>query len=158
MALNLTEARNRLIDLPADKLLALMAYGEARGEPVEGQLAVMWAAMNRARIGGWYGKGIAGEGGVVLKPFQFSCFNENDPNLPTLVSVIAAPDGVFWQLFGIARVALAGLTIDPTMNSTNYHTIAAPAGQSWPPLWASRMEKTVTINSHVFYKEKIKGV
>lgn len=58
-------------------ILARTIYGEARGEPWEGKIAVAWVVRNRAERGGWWGDTIRE---VCLKPWQFSCWNETDPN------------------------------------------------------------------------------
>lgn len=58
--------------------LVLTVYGEARGENVEGQIAVMNVIMNRSRKRGISIKQIC------LEPKQFSCWNPNDPNFPVL--------------------------------------------------------------------------
>jgi hypothetical protein len=65
--------------LPEKKLLALMIYGEARSNSFEGKVAVASVAMERVD----YVESIIGkENGilrkVLLKPKQFSCFNETD--------------------------------------------------------------------------------
>ncbi len=58
-------------------LLALVVWREARGETLPGKLAVAWVVRNRVNHPGWWGKDWIT---VVLKPFQFSSFNRNDPN------------------------------------------------------------------------------
>ncbi len=58
-------------------LLALVIWREARGETLAAKLAVAWVVRNRVQRPGWWGKDW---GSVVLKPFQFSSFNHNDPN------------------------------------------------------------------------------
>jgi len=63
-------------------LLARMIYGEARGCAYEEQVAVGYTAINRLRDG-HYGKSIHD---VILAPYQYSCFNQNDPNLRKLLA------------------------------------------------------------------------
>ncbi len=64
--------------LTEPQLLARCIWGEARGEPIQGKLAVAHVVLNRVKAQSYYGKTIRD---VILKPWQFSCFNENDPNL-----------------------------------------------------------------------------
>lgn len=52
-------------------------WAEARGEPLEGQIAVANVILNRARQGGWWGDDVVK---VCRKPKQFSCWNNGDPN------------------------------------------------------------------------------
>src|SRR5512134_3045692 len=62
-------------------VMARTVYGEARGEPHEGRLAVAHVILNRARAGGWFGAGVSE---VCL---QFSCWNPGDPNRPRLFQI-----------------------------------------------------------------------
>jgi len=57
-------------------LLALCVWREARGEGMLGKRGVAHVITNRVQHGG-YGLGFHG---VILKPWQFSSFNANDPN------------------------------------------------------------------------------
>ena len=58
--------------------LARTVWGEARGEGTEGQKAVIHTVFNRFKSGRWYaGKTIAA---TCKKPWQYSCWNKNDPN------------------------------------------------------------------------------
>jgi N-acetylmuramoyl-L-alanine amidase len=91
--------------------LARTLYGEARGEPTEGQIAVAWVIL------------LSLEGAVAqvcLAPWQFSCWNQGDPNRARLLVLRA--DQCRGQM-GAASNVLAGLVADPT----------AWAG-AWPPL------------------------
>ncbi len=54
-------------------LLALMGWGEARGEPEEGKYAVAWVARNRVYARRNYGKTWEK---VLLRKNAFSCFND----------------------------------------------------------------------------------
>src|SRR3546814_2812197 len=71
--------------------LARTVFGEARGEPMPGKIAVAWCIRNRVELDlhddgkpDWWGEGYTA---VCRKSWQFSCWNENDPNLPKLRSV-----------------------------------------------------------------------
>ena len=73
--------RIRFDDLP---VMARTVFGEARGEPHEGRLAVAHVILNRARSGGWWDAGVSE---VCLKRWQFSCWNPGDPNRPRLFQI-----------------------------------------------------------------------
>lgn len=132
-----------LESLTDQKLLALVLYGEARGEPPIGKLAVAHVILNRARLGGWYGANVRE---VILRPYQFSCFNLNDPNFSKLISQ-AERNEFDASCFTVASLALEGVTVDPTGGATHYHTLAID------PKWNDKMQFLKRINRHVFYRE-----
>lgn len=74
----------------APLLLTLMLYGEARGEPMEGQMAVLQVVFNRAQM-----EVVANIDSVLLKPYQFACFNRGNPTFSGLEHV---RPGVWLQL------------------------------------------------------------
>lgn len=63
------------------EILALTIYAEARGEGHDGQLAVAYVILNRARL--WH-KSIKD---VCYGKNQFSCYNSNDPQYPKLLEI-----------------------------------------------------------------------
>ncbi|MBQ8671609.1 MAG: cell wall hydrolase [Alphaproteobacteria bacterium] len=119
--------------------LARTIYGEARGEGIKGMQAVANVIMNRVKAGGWYGASVKD---VVLKPYQFSCWNTDDPNR---AKIIAATPAQLATELNIAKQAIAGTLQDITGGATHYHA------KSVMPYWAASMTKTVTIGNHVFY-------
>lgn len=120
--------------------MARTMYGEARGEGEKGMQAVGNVIMNRVKAGGWYGASIKD---VCLKPKQFSCWNENDPNRKIILN---ATDAQLKQARTIAGQVIAGVLPDITGGATHYYanTISAPK-------WAASMKKTATIGNHIFY-------
>ena len=62
-------------------------YGEARGEPWEGKVAVAWVLRNRLERtdGGW--RRDTSLAGLCRGPYQFSCRVANDPNQDKLLAV-----------------------------------------------------------------------
>jgi len=136
-------ARNEAVDI-----LARTLYGEARGEPVRGQEAVAAVVVNRVRRarergGYWWGTTIVE---VCLKPWQFSCWNGNDPNRPKILAV-NPDDRRFAACLRIARRAVAGALADPTDGATHYHALGRP------PLWAVGREPSAVIGRHRFYND-----
>jgi len=129
--------------------LARTLWGEARGEGVAGMEAVAAVIVNRSRAPGWWGRTITG---VCLKPMQFSCWNQTDPNREKLLSV-GPIDNAFAAALKIATAAVDGDLVDQTGGATNYHTIEAPRGVvGWPPKWAASLTETARIGNHVFYR------
>lgn len=118
-------------------LIALTLHGEAGIEPFSGKQAVASVIYNRA--GGDLEKIQA----VILKPKQFSCWNNNVPIADTL------PTGSAWDDCVLIAKAMVDGSFNPVTNASHYFnpSISNPA-------WARGMEYCATINRHVFLREK----
>lgn len=124
-------------------VLARTIYGEARGEGSQGMAAVANVVMNRVARPGWWGSTVKG---VCLKPWQFSCWNANDPNRALILSKVpGAGDRVFDEAWRIAGLAIAGKLPDVTGGATHYHTRAVR------PAWSDPRKQTAAIGAHVFF-------
>lgn len=130
-------------DAPEVRILAALAYGEARNQGRKGMVAIMHVALNRLDSGKW---GDTLED-VVFAPKQFSAFNAGDVNL-RLIARMALTDGdKDWQRCkDVARRVLAGEIKDPTAGSLFYHE------QSISPAWSRKMKRVARIGKHVFWK------
>lgn len=130
-------------------VLARTLWGEARGETVRGIEAVAAVVVNRVRAarapGGprWWGVDIVS---VCRAPFQFSCWNKNDPNRAKLLAVTEA-DPVFAICRRIAARAVSGALPDPTGGATHYHA------RSILPRWAEGKPACAEIGRHLFYRD-----
>lgn len=127
-------------------LLSRCIWGEARGERIDGRLAVAHVVLNRVRAQSYYGGSIKD---VILKPRHFSCFNANDQNLSKILNLTpSSPDLSFCR--AVAELALQdGLTNDPTQGATHYHTVNVN------PSWAPKLRFLCRIGSHLFYREDL---
>ena len=132
-----------MIDDRALDILARTVWGEARGEPQAGQIAVAYVAKNRARRPCWWGHDIIS---VCQARDQFSCWRPTDPNRPKLLGVTTS-DPVFVTIQKLARKVMAGDVPDPTGGATSYHTLDCHPG------WAKDDHVTARIGNHVFYKD-----
>jgi N-acetylmuramoyl-L-alanine amidase len=128
-------------------VLARTLWGEARGEGSAGMAAVACVILNRvktatAKGGYWWGDDVIA---VCQKPFQFSCWNKDDPNFRKLLAV---HDGNqrFKQALAIADKALDGKLKDQTGGADHYHAAAII------PYWAKDMDASAHIGRHVFYR------
>ncbi|MBT9171456.1 MAG: hypothetical protein DDT18_01832 [Actinobacteria bacterium] len=151
--------RNRLfLSLPVDRLLALTAYGEAASEGAEGMMAVINVVANRLRNprafadrrilsatnSSWHA--------VILKPYQFSAFNLNDPVRPRLERLARTFDSSIGinpalnQAHRLARMGVAGSLADNTGGATHFHTVDIF------PTWARFKERVGQIRRHIFYR------
>jgi len=130
-------------------ILARTLWGEARGEGLAGQIAVAWTIRNRVNDGkarSWWGEGYVG---VCQAPYQFSCWNKNDPNYPFLSGAKPIPAGQFAQAQRAADQVIAGAVPDPTSGATHYYATTMPKA----PAWAAKAKQTVRIGQHVFFKD-----
>lgn len=130
-------------------LLARMLFGEAENCSDLEKVAIAYTAINRVNDGKkWNGETIKE---VILKPKQYSCFNEKDPNKNKLKDPETYGPKTFLHCLKISRNVLAGKYNDPTNGATHYHTLAVK------PRWNYKKMITIgRINSskHIFYREK----
>ncbi len=126
--------------------LARTLFGESRGEPHDGKVAVANVVMNRVALSA--GRKQFGDGtvaGACLAPWQFSCWNHNDPNLPVVQSVDAI-DRVFAECLDVATAAVAGNLPDITSGATFYYAKGSPM-----PNWAEGQTPCADIGKHLFF-------
>nr|BDD44515.1 hypothetical protein 14 [Moraxellaceae bacterium] len=124
-------------------VLAQTIYGEARGEGRRGMEAVAAVVMNRAAIGGWWGDSVIA---VCKAPWQFSAWNENDPNAALIRGLKPGQgDSLFDLAYEIAGDAIAGRLDDPTGGATHYYNPHVVT-----PSWVTAFNETVTIGNHRF--------
>ena len=121
--------------------MARTMWGEARGEVRGGMQAVGGVILNRVADARWPNSIAA----VCKQPFQFSCWNSNDPNLPKLRTVGLA-DTAFREAFKLARDAAIGRLPDNTGGANHYHH------RSIRPSWALGHQPNFELGQHVFYK------
>lgn len=127
--------------------LARTLYGEARGEGKIGMQAVGNVVMNRVALSSQHGH--FGDGtiaGACLVPYQFSCWNEYDPNQKTIESVMQ-DDPVFAQARSIAMAIISGLLPDITGGATYYEVMGTEAK------WSDNQTPCCVIGRHAFYKD-----
>jgi|SRR5579883_2950609 len=126
-----------------DELWALCDWREARGESDEAKLGVAYVIHNRAtdKKKRWP----ASIRGVILQPWQFSSFNQNDPNY----TKYPEPDEKAWLACKAAVEKVKAGAEDPTKGANLYHSI--PVGKPWPK-WAQPELLTAVIGPFRFYK------
>lgn len=139
-----------LCELPDRVVLALLIWGEARGEALAGQVAVACVVRNRLKMAvntapRWRD--------VCLAPEQFSCFNEDDPNRGPIdraaVNLMTAlPTPELAQALWIAEGVMSGAAKDVTAGANHYLTTALLHAK--PPSWAKNQPVLVTIGAHAF--------
>lgn len=135
-----------------EKCLAVMVYGEARGESKNGMTAVAYTAMNRAAK-----KTLCQ---VVLAPKQYSIFNNNPALRATAMSLHVEPeqknpiDQKSWQAsVEVAQKVIKQEVSDPTNGSTHYLAPKVMASKGYKyPRWAKEFELVAVVDNHKFYK------
>lgn len=121
-------------------LTARTIFGEARGESYSGQKAVAHVIINRTikKIGD-RDHSLAAS---AIRWWQFSAWNENDPNRE-LIETVTVNNRTFRQCL---RALLEALDEpDPTMGSLHYHAKGAS------PSWSRGKAPVIEIGNHVFF-------
>jgi spore germination cell wall hydrolase CwlJ-like protein len=130
------------------ELITLCVYGEARNQGLDGMLAVASVILNRSKKPSWWGSDIKS---VILKPWQFSCFNENDPNRKTLENIAMDFQDSLKRLstlrhcYWIARGLMEGFLSSNVGSATHYHT------RQVKPDWKDKLQKITQVGDHIFY-------
>ena len=135
-------------------LLARMIFGEARGCSNLEKVAVAYTAINRANDGKKWNGEILKE--VILKRWQYSCFNKNDINRKKIEDP-ERYDSKSWKIcLKIAEDVLSKKVKDPTPGATHYFN--SKLVSSYPD-WANKLTKVGKIQTetglseHEFYIE-----
>ena len=123
---------------------ARTVYGEARGEGADGMKAVAHVLLNRLTDGRW-GKSM---GAVCLAPYQFSCWNPNDPNRKLMLGLFSGDQALAPAIaaFGDAN-AEQQAGVDPTGGATHYYADTIPV-----PNWTVGATQTAHIGHHIFWR------
>lgn len=126
--------------------------GEARGQGFMGQVAVAWVIRNRAQHARWWG-GPDWES-VCLQPWQFSCWNENNPNLDLLKRLTVGDifgGEIFRQCTRAVLSVYDAVIPDPTGHATHYVVTSCLKDPDLRPAWADELKFTRAIGDHSFF-------
>lgn len=146
------ELKAFLAPLPDEAILGLTLYGEARGEPVEGIIAVGCVIRNRVLDKRWPDD----YRGVCLQKAQFSCWDAvgGESNFQAVLAaaqilkahepVPPALEQCAWVALGISR----GAILDNTKGADHYHALRLTPR----PSWAQSFVPVVQIRNHLFYR------
>ena len=113
--------------------LAKNIYHEARGEPIEGQIAVAQVTLNRVRTGD-FGASICK---VVYAPRQFSWTLDKRKQVKN--------DKAWDTSLAIANEVLTGRAHITNFNALYFHT------RQVKPKWKRSKQFVTTIGNHIFY-------
>lgn len=120
---NLQDKSYKTTDFSTDSdtvLLARLVFGEARGSSLKEKVSTAYTAVNRANDSiDWNGKNLRE---AILKGYQYSCFNYNDPNRIKLMDPMEYDSTSWKESMKAAKGVLDGTYRDPTGGATHYHT------------------------------------
>ena len=128
---------------PDQDTLARTAWGEGRGEGLEGMQAVLNVLMNRVGQPGFP----SSPSGVALQPNQFSAWSPSDPNRQQMLQT-GMHDPSFIQAAGLAKKALGGKLPDITGGATHY------TGPGAKENWSKTMQLSTAVGKHRFFKKQ----
>lgn len=133
-----------MITLDDIMTMARTVYGEARGEDIKSMRAVVHVILNRVKRGGRDHTPAA----ACLRRYQFSCWNENDPNRHKIRSIDMS-NSLFRKCFMCVMIALYDDEngVDITHGATHYHN----ANMDEYPYWAKGRTPLVSIGPFHFY-------
>ncbi len=118
--------------------IAVAIYHEARGESLDGQLAVARVIMNRASSGKYPGSWC----GVVKQPWQFSFVNPRTGDYPAVNFSSAS-----WRKAqAITRLAISNAVPSLSHDVLWYHADYVA------PSWGRRLSRVQKIGTHIFYR------
>lgn len=132
--------------------LSLTLYGEARGEPIQGIVAVASIIRNRVlhRSKSYMF--------VCLEKAQFSCWNIDDANYPILTGMLKNPasslfrDKYYIQCNYVAKGIINGQILSNISTAENYMTIKRykEIKANEPKHWANKLRVLDEVGSQVF--------
>lgn len=125
-------------------ILQCCIWGEARGESLDGKVAVGNVVKNRVEHPGWWGDDWHS---VCLKRWQFSCFNPNDPNFPKMLEGVKArwSDPLWREIWWIAKGIIGKKWQDNTNGANHYCHIRIN------PSWSRDRHEVARIGNHKFF-------
>lgn len=121
--------------------LARTILGEARNQPLTGQIAVAWTIRNRY-VTKRFGKTIRE---ICLAHSQYSCWNRNDPNC-AYIERARISDPLLLRALWVAGSVILGDEDDPTNGATHYFNPRVVNAY-----WAKGLIPSAIIEDHHFY-------
>lgn len=129
--------------------MARTLLGESEAWDIEDAQAIACVILNRVKYPNW--PDTVAE--VCLQPWQFSCWNANDPNRKRIVAAKPTKGSWFEKCVDIAQAACTGKLHDITNGSTHYYA----TWMKTPPKWARGKQPQFMSDkgtySHVFFND-----
>jgi spore germination cell wall hydrolase CwlJ-like protein len=124
-------------------VVAQTLWAEARGEGHDGMVAVACVIGNRVARA----RGARSYADICRAPYQFSCWNDNDPNRRLIDRVARAPDADYNDALSIAQQLVGGRLGDVTQGATHYYATS----MRQRPSWAAGQEPCLVLGGHAFF-------
>ena len=125
--------------------VAQTAWGEARGETLEGIYAVIRTIRNRQELHRrWRGMPLVA---ICRAPWQYSVWNASNPTLAKMQDV-SLDDPVFCRCLIAAVEVMGSIVMSPVGHATHYHTTAIAL-----PNWAKGHTPVCQVGTHLFYED-----
>lgn len=126
--------------------LAVMVYGEARGENFYGKAGVAWVAYNRYQ--NTYSENMCD---IVTETKQFQALNNYIYYNAAITEVVPTkPESLEWiESKKVAELVYNEVIPDPTKGSTHF---VNPNKLVRKPNWLKKLTKKMVIENHTFYK------
>lgn len=125
------------------EVLCKTVYGEARGEDYSGREAVVNVILNRVNDPRRWPDSVAF---VCSQPWQFSCWNADDPNLEKVQNFQPGENINLVDDVAFAVNYISGGGKDITRGANHYHTHGVT------PYWSEGHKPTLAIGNHRFFK------
>lgn len=121
-------------------LLSATIYGEARGESFQGKVAVGFVMDTRQKDNLHWND--------ILSPWQFSCWNKDDPNLPILLDKLSVYDPAYQDCISVANQIIGRTAVNPVPKADHYCNVSVF------PSWSKDMQDLGIIGRHKFFNSK----
>lgn len=145
---------DQILKLDPVEVLGLTIIGEGRGEPIESQVAI--GNVIRNRLNGSPNK-YKTFSDVCLEHLQFSCWNDNDPNLEYLINLgklilngTVINDKYLKQCIFVAKGIADNHLIDNTFNA-KYYMVISLFNSASRPKWANITTNLKFIGRHIYF-------
>src|SRR5437870_6566685 len=142
-----------LLELSPTEQIGLTIIGEARGEPIQGQVAVGCVIRNRFNLSLTKYKNY---GDVIFEPLQFSCWNEHDLNYSLLSDLGSklfegqkVADIYLRQCMWVAQGIFDGSIMSNVGNRRFYMENSLYDYRR--PKWAAESKTPLVIGKHTFF-------
>jgi spore germination cell wall hydrolase CwlJ-like protein len=131
-------------DINDESLFAICLWGEARGASMEAKIAMANVIWNRHKM---WKKTLKD---VILKPKQFSCFNEDDKNRPKMLEVLNQEplvDVDYWECYWVAWGVMYEYLKNNIGKACYYNT------KGCDPTWDDKMKLVKVIGNTEFFAD-----
>ncbi len=150
-----TEDKPIFDQLSPVEVLALTIWAEARGESHEGQLAVGYVILNRAKL---WKQSIKS---VCFAKNQFSCYNSNDKQYPRLLEIAKdfsqalSVNQSLIKCYDVAYIIISSPSESTIGDALYYRVLNYPNRWFDSSIKEGKLKKVATVGAHEFFEEVV---